>query len=202
LEFADTAGSSCGALLPTGNVVDEIAGLRATCIDNGMPVVCLAASDLGLTGAETPAEIEAMTEVKARIEAVRLAAGPLMNLGDVEHQTVPKMSLLSAPADGGHVATRTLIPHRVHDAIGVLGAVSVATACLLPGSVAAEVAAIDAADGELDVVVEHPTGFFTVTLDVDTAGERPEVRRAALLRTARLLMRGEVLVPAAVWSGA
>lgn len=202
LEFADTAGSSCGALLPTGHVVDEIAGLRATCIDNGMPVVCLAAADLGLTGEETPAEIEAMPEVKARIEEVRLAAGPLMNLGDVTSATVPKMSLLSPPAHGGHVSTRTLIPHRVHEAIGVLGAVSVATACLLPGSVAAEVAEIPAYDGPLDVVVEHPTGFFTVSLEVDGSGEVPDVRRAALLRTARLLMRGEVMVPSSVWSGA
>lgn len=202
LEFADTAGSSCGALLPTGNVVDEIAGIRVTCIDNGMPVVCLAASDLGLTGAETPAEIEAMPEVKARIEEVRLAAGPLMNLGDVTNQTVPKMSLLSPPAEGGHVSTRTLIPHRVHEAIGVLGAVSVATACLLRGSVGAEVAEIPSYDGPLDVVVEHPTGFFTVSLEVDTSTGTPDVRRAALLRTARLLMRGEVMVPASVWSGA
>jgi 4-oxalomesaconate tautomerase len=202
LEFADTAGSSCGALLPTGNVVDEIAGIRVTCIDNGMPVVCLAASDLGLTGAETPAEIEAMPEVKARIEEVRLAAGPLMNLGDVTSATVPKMSLLSPPAHGGHVSTRTLIPHRVHEAIGVLGAVSVATACLLPGSVAAEVAEIPSYVGPLDVVVEHPTGFFTVSLEVDGSGEVPDVRRAALLRTARLLMSGEVMVPSSTWAGA
>ena len=202
LEFADTAGSSCGALLPTGNVVDEIAGVRVTCIDNGMPVVCLAAADLGLTGAESPAEIEGMPEVKARIEQVRLAAGPLMNLGDVTNQTVPKMSLLSPPREGGHVSTRTLIPHRVHDAIGVLGAVSVATACLLPGSVGAEVAEIPSYDGPLDVVVEHPTGFFTVSLEVDTSSGTPDVRRAALLRTARLLMRGEVMVPASVWGGA
>ena len=202
LEFADTAGSSCGALLPTGHVVDEVAGLRATLIDNGMPVVCLAAADLGLTGSESPAEIEAMDDVKARIEEVRLAAGPLMNLGDVANQTVPKMSLLSAPAEGGHVSTRTLIPHRVHEAIGVLGAVSVATACLLPGSVAADVAELPAADGPLDVVVEHPTGFFTVSLDVDRSGDVPEVRRAALLRTARLLMTGHVMVPGDVWGGA
>ncbi len=202
LEFADTAGSSCGALLPTGNVIDEIAGVRVTCIDNGMPVVCLAAADLGLTGAESPAEIEAMPEVRARIEEVRLAAGPLMNLGDVTNQTVPKMSLLSPPREGGHVSTRTLIPHRVHEAIGVLGAVSVATACLLPGSVGADVAEIPSYDGPLDVVVEHPTGFFTVSLDVDSSGGTPDVRRAALLRTARLLMRGEVMVPASVWSGA
>ena len=202
LEFADTAGSSCGALLPTGNVVDEIDGLRVTCIDNGMPVVCLDASALGLTGAESPADIEAMTEVKARIEAVRLAAGPLMNLGDVSRATVPKMSLLSPPASGGAVSTRTLIPHRVHEAIGVLGAVSVATACLLPGSVAAGIAVVPAGDGPVDVIVEHPTGFFTVSLTVDRSGDGPEVRRAALLRTARLLMRGHAMVPSSVWGGA
>ncbi len=202
LEFADTAGSSCGALLPTGHVVDEIAGLRATCIDNGMPVVCLAAADLGLTGAETPADIEARPDVLARVEQVRLAAGPLMNLGDVTNKTVPKMSLLSPPSSGGAISTRTLIPHRVHEAIGVLGAVSVATACLLPGSVAEQVASLSATPGGAnEVEVEHPSGFFTVTLDVDGTTDPPQVRRAALLRTARLLMRGEVMVPTAVWSG-
>jgi 4-oxalomesaconate tautomerase len=197
LEFADIAGSSCGALLPTGNVVDEIEGVRVTCIDNGMPVVCLAAADVGLTGTESPAEIEAREDVLERVEAVRLAAGPLMNLGDVASKTVPKMSLLSPPVNGGSVNTRTLIPHRVHEAIGVLGAVSVATACLLPGSVAAEAAAV----GESDVEVEHPSGFFTVTLGVELTPDGPEVRRAALLRTARLLMRGEVMIPSTVWAG-
>jgi 4-oxalomesaconate tautomerase len=183
-------------------VVDEIAGLRVTCIDNGMPVVCLVAADLGLTGAESPAQLEAMPEVTTRIEAVRLAAGPLMNLGDVSAATVPKMSLLSPPAAGGTVSTRTLIPHRVHQAIGVLGAVSVATACLLPGSVAAEVADVPEGAGPVDVTVEHPSGFFTVSLTVRRNGGRPEVTLAALLRTARLLMRGQVMVPASVWSPA
>ena len=202
LEFADTAGSSCGALLPTGNVLDEIAGLRATCIDNGMPVVCLSARDLGLSGSESPAQIEAMPQVRARVEQVRLAAGPMMNLGDVTSATVPKMSLLSQAAGGGSLSTRTFIPHRVHEAIGVLGAVSVATACLLPGSVAADVAVLPQGEGPLDVVVEHPTGFFTVTLEVDRTGPVPVVRRAALLRTARLLMRGQAMVPSSVWSRA
>lgn len=202
LEFADTAGSSCGALLPTGHAVDEVEGLRVTCIDNGMPVVCLNAADLGLTGAESPAEIEAMPEVRARIETVRLAAGRLMNLGDVTNQTVPKMSLLSPPAGSGAVSTRTLIPQRVHEAIGVMGAVSVATACLVPGSVASEVALLPRDGEELDITVEHPTGFFTVSLTVDRSVAPPEVRRAALLRTARLLMRGHAMVPTAVWERA
>ena len=58
IEFVDVAGSTCGALLPTGNVVDEVEGVRVTCIDNGMPVVCIAAADLGVTGTESPADLE------------------------------------------------------------------------------------------------------------------------------------------------
>jgi 4-oxalomesaconate tautomerase len=199
IEFADVAGSSCGALLPTGNVTDVIEDTRVTCIDNGMPVVCIAASDLGLTGQESPAELEGNAEVTKRVEAIRLAAGPLMNLGDVADQTVPKMSLLSPPAHGGAISTRTFIPRRVHEAIGVLGAVSVATACMLPGSVANEIAVLpDQADGGAEIEVEHPTGFFTVTLEVQGSGDTFAVTRSALLRTARLLMRGEVFVPSSV----
>jgi 4-oxalomesaconate tautomerase len=202
IEFADVAGSSCGALLPTGNVTDVIEGTTVTCIDNGMPVVCLAASDFGLTGQESPADLEGNAELTKRVEAIRLAAGPMMNLGDVAGNTVPKMSLLSPPAHGGAVSTRTFIPHRVHEAIGVLGAVSVATACMLPGSVANAVASRpDQGDGAAEIEVEHPTGFFTVTIEVATSGGAFAVTRSALLRTARLLMRGEVLVPRSVWDG-
>jgi 4-oxalomesaconate tautomerase len=202
IEFADVAGSSCGALLPTGNVTDVIEGTDVTCIDNGMPVVCLAAADFGLTGQETPADLENNGELTKRVEAIRLAAGPLMNLGDVTDKTVPKMSLVSPPAHGGTICTRTFIPHRVHEAIGVLGAVSVATACMLPGSVAHQIAvAGDRAEGSIDIEVEHPTGFFTVTIEVELTGAGPVVTRSALLRTARLLMRGEVFVPSSVWNG-
>jgi 4-oxalomesaconate tautomerase len=202
IEFADVAGSSCGALLPTGNVTDVIEDTTVTCIDNGMPVVCLAAADFGLTGAEPPGDLEGNDELRRRVEAIRLAAGPLMNLGDVTSKTVPKMSLLSPPAHGGAVSTRTFIPHRVHEAIGVFGAVSVATACVLPGSVAHKVAvAPEKAEGSVDVEVEHPSGFFTVTIEVKIEDGAPVVTRSALLRTARLLMRGEVLVPSSVWTG-
>jgi 4-oxalomesaconate tautomerase len=199
IDFLDVAGSTCGALLPTGNAVDEVNGVRVTCIDNGMPVVCIKATDLGLTGHEEPAQIEADVAVKERIEAIRLAVGPLMNLGDVTSKTVPKMTLVSAPQHGGVVDTRTLIPHRVHEAIGVFGAVSVATACLVPGSVASEVAVVT---DPAEIEVEHPTGFFTVSMQVEIVDGAVVVKQAALLRTARLLMRGDVFVPAAVWQGA
>jgi 4-oxalomesaconate tautomerase len=197
IDFLDIAGSSCGALLPTGNAVDSIDGVAVTCIDNGMPVVLLKAVDFGLGGAESPAELEANTELKSRIESIRVQAGQLMNLGDVTRKTVPKMSLVSAPLSGGAINTRTFIPHRVHEAIGVLGSVSVATACMLPGSVARQVMAAIVGDGVCRLQVEHPTGFFTVEMDVTGSGcvDTLEIKRAALLRTARLLMRGEVLVP-------
>jgi 4-oxalomesaconate tautomerase len=197
--YLDTAGSACGSLLPTGNLVDTFDGVRVTCLDNGMPVVLLRAVDLGCTGYESPETLNADAKLKARLESIRLQAGPRMNLGDVKAKVVPKMCLIAPPRAGGVVHTRTFIPHVCHAAIGVLGAVSVATACVLPGTVAEGVAVLPAA-GEA-YSVEHPSGEFTVTLEIDRSGPTPEVRRAGLVRTARLLSRGEVLIPAGIWDG-
>ena len=195
--YADTAGSACGELFPTGNLVDVIDGVRVTCIDNGMPVVLLRASDLGRSGYETPAELNVDGELKARLERIRLAVGPQMKLGDVAGKVVPKMSLIAPPTAGGAVHSRTFIPHVCHAAIGVLGAVSVATACVIPGTVAEGVAVLPE-NGKV-YSVEHPSGEFSVTLEIDYSGPRPEVRKAGLLRTARLLSRGEVFIPAGIW---
>jgi 4-oxalomesaconate tautomerase len=202
IDFLDVAGSSCGALFPTGSVVDRIDGVEVTCIDNGMPVVILKARDFGKTGAESPAELEGDAGLKRRIENIRLALGPRMNLGDVASKTVPKMSLVSAPMAGGVIGTRTFIPHRVHEAIGVLGAVSVATACAVPGTVAAQVAETAAGPGMHRLDIEHPTGFFTVDVEIGLHDGKVSVERSALVRTARKLMRGDVFVPARAWSGA
>jgi 4-oxalomesaconate tautomerase len=198
LEFLDVAGSSCGALLPTGSLVDTLDGLQVTCIDNGMPLVVMRAEDLGVSGGETPEQLEANAALKARVEKIRLEAGPRMNLGDVASKTVPKMCLVSVARHGGAIATRTFIPHRVHEAIGVLGAVSVATACVIPGTVAAAVARVGGGAPQR-LEVEHPTGFFTVDVEVAVQGEDVTVKKSALLRTARKLMRGEVFVPGHVW---
>jgi 4-oxalomesaconate tautomerase len=201
IDFLDVAGSSCGALLPTGNIIDEIDGIRMTCVDNGMPVIVLRASDFGLSGAESPEELEVNETLKSRIENIRLQVGPKMNLGDVEKKTVPKMTLISPPLSGGVVNTRSFIPHRVHEAIGVFGAVSVAMACVLPGSVAESVAKTSQSGGPQRLDIEHPTGFFTVDMDVEIKDGEVTVKRSALLRTARKLMRGEVFIPSSVWSG-
>ncbi len=190
LEFRDTAGSSCGALLPTGNAADTIDGVACTLIDNGMPCVVMLAEALGATGYEAREELEgaAFGAIRARIEAIRLEAGPLMNLGDVKDKTVPKMFLVSPPQHGGAINTRSFIPHRAHATIGVLAAVSVATAALIEGSPAAAVAVIP--EGRCKTLsVEHPTGEMSCVLEVDDAGR---VITAALLRTARKLMDGIV----------
>ena len=188
LEFRDTAGSSCGALLPTGHPFDVIGGIRCTLIDNGMPCVVFKAADVGATGYETRAELDAADELKARIEQIRLTAGPLMNLGDVAKKTVPKMMLVARPRSGGAVTVRSFIPHRAHASVGVLGAVSVATACLVDGSPAAEVADIPGGSRKI-LSVEHPSGEMSCVLEV---GEGGQVVTAALLRTARKLMDGIV----------
>jgi 4-oxalomesaconate tautomerase len=200
LAFRDTAGSTCGALLPTGNLRDTIDGIEVTCIDNGMPLVLIRAKDLGRTGYETREQLDADTELKTRIEAIRLKVGAQMNLGDVRERTVPKMCLVAEPRDvahGGTISTRSFIPHRCHASIGVLGAVSVATAAVLPGTVCDGVANVPAGQRKR-VSVEHPTGEFTVELDVadsDNNGGAPEVRSAALLRTTRWLFDGFVGIP-------
>ncbi len=188
LEFRDTAGSSCGALLPTGNAVDTVNGVPVTLIDNGMPCVVMKAVDVGITGYEDRDGLDANSELKAKIEAIRLAVGERMHLGNVREKSVPKMMLVAAPRNGGAVTVRSFIPHRAHATIGVLGAVSVATACLIPGSPAAEVANIP--DGTRKLLsVEHPTGEMSCVLELDEAGA---VKSAALLRTARKLMDGVV----------
>jgi 4-oxalomesaconate tautomerase len=188
IAFQDTAGSSCGALLPSGNVVDVIEDTEVTMIDNGMPCVILRAADMGISGQETREELEGNDTLRARLEAIRLKAGPLMNLGDVSEKTVPKMTMVSAPMNGGTISTRTFIPHRCHASIGVLGAVSVATACLLEGAAGADLAVIP--EGlEKTMPIEHPIGETTIIAKTDAGGA---VISAAILRTARKLYDGVV----------
>lgn len=185
IDFDDTAGSSCGALLPTGNATDLVEGIPVTLIDNGMPVIVVAASELGISGGESPEELEASTELRRVLERLRRAAGPVMRLGDVSETTVPKITIVSEPVSGGAVRTRTFIPHRCHTSIGVLGAASVAAAVALPGTVTDDIAR---SAGLPRMAIEHPTGSLEVEVEVDEA----QVVRTAVVRTARKLFDGRV----------
>ena len=198
INFLDTAGSVCDGLLPTGNVMDRLSvpgypDIDVTCIDNGMPMVLMRASDLDRRGDETVAQLNADQELKARVEAIRLAASVKMGLGDVSSRTFPKMCLVSEPRQGGSISTRCFIPHTCHEAIGVLAAVTVATACVLPGTVTEGLATLPGGACQR-ISVEHPSGEFSVELELDR-DDPTKVVRAALVRTARLLMRGTAYAP-------
>jgi len=190
LDFESISGASCGALLPTGHPVDTIEGVACTLVDNGMPVVVMRADAVDISGYENCADLEGNSDLRGLLETIRLEAGARMNLGDVSDTTVPKLTMVGPPRDGGHICTRTFIPHRCHDAIGVLGAVSVATAALIPGTPAAEV--LNGGD-DGSIVLEHPSGKFETAIDLSfDAGGAPVVERAGIVRTARKLMDGTV----------
>lgn len=202
INFLDTAGSVCSSLLPTGNVRDrvELAGVGpvdVTCIDNGQPLVIVSASALQRTGYESAAALNVDEELKSRLEVLRLTCGELMGLGDVTSKNYPKMTIVSPPRHGGAISTRSFIPHACHDSIGVLAAVTAATACVIDGTVAREVATVDRGT-EITVSIEHPAGEFSVELGIDP-DDPQHVTRSALLRTARLIMAGDVFVPRGTW---
>ncbi len=190
LIFTGIAGSKCGTLLPTGNAVDRVEGLDVTLIDNGMPSVLIDASDLNVRGDEDPSNLEADKFLRDRLETLRAACGPLMNLGDVSQESVPKMVLLSASRAGGAISTRSFIPHSCHKSIGVLGAVSVATGCLLPEGPAARLAKTPCGR-EVTLRIEHPSGSMEVVLRRDSEGA---VTEAGVMRTARKLFDGNVFI--------
>jgi 4-oxalomesaconate tautomerase len=191
LDFADTEGSTGNGLLPTGNLVDTIDGIRVTCVDNGMPVVVADARDFGITGYEPTDELDALRD---RIQSLRVQAGKLMGLGDVTDSSVPKTTLVAPPVDGGTICTRTFIPLRPHASIGVLGAVSVVTAVLLDSAVGHDLAHVSPGQTRMDV--EHPSGHLEVEVDVDADSLR--VRRSGVVRTARKLFDGTVFPRAEV----
>ena len=186
--FSNLAGSNCGLLMPTGNVIDILDGVECTLIDNGMPCAIIKASDFGITGRESRDKLEVNAEVKSAIESIRLQAGSLMELGDVTKKSVPKMTLISEPINGGVVNTRSFIPHRVHASIGVFAAITVATACIIPETVAASLAQLHV-DGSYKI--EHLSGSMNVRIERDDSGA---IKRTGIVRTARKLMDGAVYV--------
>ncbi len=199
LNFMDVVGSKTGTLLPTGQVRDVINGIDVTCIDVAMPMLLMRSTDLGLTGYEGRAEIDGNRDLLARIEAIRLEAGRRMGLGDVSDKVIPKVGLLAPPRDGGTVTSRYLTPHALHAAHAVTGAVCVASACAVPGTVAYGIARPDGRNPRT-IWIEHPSGQVDVVLHTSGTGADFKVT-AGTLRTARLIMRGAVYVPAKAFEG-
>lgn len=198
LNFMDVVGSSCGKLLPTGNLRDEIDGIEVTCMDVAMPMAIARADAFGLTGYETVAELDANREFYARMEPIRIEAGRRMGLGDVSKSVTPKFGLLSPARQGGTISARYFMPWNCHPSMAVTGSQCLASCALTPGTVAEGlVGKVEGAPAI--VVIEHPSGGIEVTVDYEVGPDGFALRSAGLLRTARLLARGEIYVPARVW---
>jgi len=199
LNFMDVVGSVSGKMLPTGKVRDVINGIDVTCIDVAMPMIMMRAQDFGISGYEGRPEFAANKELFARIEPIRRKAGEMMGFGDVSDKVIPKVGLLSPPREAnGTITSRYLTPHALHAAHAVTGAVCVSTACALEGSIAYEVAKPDDANPRT-IWIEHPSGQVDVLLQTKGKGADMDVI-AGTLRTARPIMKGEVLVPRSLLS--
>jgi 2-methylaconitate cis-trans-isomerase PrpF len=198
LTFLDALGAVTGKLLPTGNALDTIQGVEATCIDMAMPLLIMSAEDFGKTGKESPSELDADRALMQRIESIRLEAGRRMGMGDVSKLVVPKPALVSRPGQGGNIASRYFTPHACHKAHAVTGALAVATAAVLPGTVASRFAEPKGFSGGV-LVIEHPTGKIEVDLVTSRNGLVPVVERASFVRTARRIFDGHVHVPAVLF---
>jgi 2-methylaconitate cis-trans-isomerase PrpF len=201
LNFKSAIGAVTGKMLPTGRPLDVIDGVDASCVDVAMPVILMRAEAFGKTGHETAAGLDADKELFKRMEAIRRKAGVLMGMGDVSKLVVPKIALLSKPRKGGTIASRFFVPYACHKAHPVTGTVCIASACAIPGTVAAQIAPLPPAPQGV-VRIEHPSGMIVIDFDADLAGGTPVLHRAALIRTARRLFEGLVCVPGEVWPGA
>ncbi|MGG5886285.1 4-oxalomesaconate tautomerase [Falsiroseomonas sp. HC035] len=201
LNFADAVGGATGKLMPTGNPLDHIEGVDVTCLDVAMPVVIARARDLGKTARETAKELDADRDFMDRIERIRRAAGLAMGMGDVAGKVMPKFAMVGEPAGGKGVAARYFTPLATHEAMAVTGGICIASACKLPGTVAAGIAVVNDAAREM-VVLEHPTGVMEAVITTGTAEDgSATILGGGTLRTARRIMKGEVYIPASVWDG-
>jgi 2-methylaconitate cis-trans-isomerase PrpF len=200
INFKGGIGAVTGKLLPTGKPLDVIDGVEASCVDVAMPTVFVRAEAFGKTGYETAEALDADKAFMQRLEALRRKAGTLMGMGDVSKGVTPKFALLAKPQQGGTIAIRYFVPDACHKALAVTGTVCLASACAIPGTLASQIAKVKPAPQGI-IEIEHPSGKIAIDLDADFTDGRQELRRAALIRTARRVFEGSVLVPSHVWAG-
>ncbi len=198
LQFMDTVGGVTGTMLPTGNPVDEIDGIQITCMDVAMPTVIARAEDFGLTGFESPADLNGNKLFFERMEPIRVEAGRRMGMGDVSRSVTPKFALVAPPGAGGALCARFFTPTKCHPSMAVTGAQCLAACLLNPGTVAAGLVQT-LPESPARIVIEHPLGTIDVIVEYSFEGSRLQLHSAGLIRTARKLAAGEVYVPTHVW---
>lgn len=193
LAFLDAAGAKTGKLLPTGNPVDHIDGVAVSLIDAAMPIMAVLASDVGVSGYESPSEFATNRGFLRRLEEMRLEAGRRMGLGDVRGMVIPKPVLLAPPRSRGHLSGRYFMPRVCHTAFAATGAVAVGTAAVTPGTLISEIARIP--ELPVDVLIEHPSGEMPIRIE-RRAGDGTTA--VYITRTARRIFEGRVLIE---WPG-
>jgi 2-methylaconitate cis-trans-isomerase PrpF len=198
--FAGTVGSKTGNLLPTGNLIEEIDGVEVTCIDVAVPMVIVPAAAVGKTGYESKAELDSNAELIARLETIRVEAGKRMGLGNCSKLVIPKPVLVAAPRAGGTIASRDFVPFNCHATYSVTGSMALATACVLPGTVAHKLAKLKGSGRQI-VAIEHPSGILEVEIFARQVRGKFELSEANLLRTCRKLFEGQICIPARIWDG-
>ncbi len=199
LMFRDVVGGATGALFPTGNRRDKIDGIEVSCLDVAMPMVIARASDFGLAGDESVAELDENRAFFDRMEDVRQKAGALMGMGDVSKSVTPKFAILSEARNGGAATVRYFMPWKTHPTLAVTGSQCISACLLCPGTVADGLVSVDGSPAR--VLLEHPMGQMEVTVEFISDGDTFDVVSAGLVRTARKLAAGEVFVPAKIWNG-
>jgi hypothetical protein len=199
LQFMDVVGGATGTLLPTGNPVDVIDGIPGTCMDVAMPVVIARAADFGLSGYETPQELDENKRFYDRLEPIRIEAGRRMGLGEVHASVVPKFGLLAPPRGSGAICARYFTPWKCHPSMAVTGGQCLASCLLTPGTVAEGMAALSMQSPER-IAIEHPCGKIDIIVDYAIESERFILKSAGLIRTARKIAAGELFIPARIWS--
>ncbi|MEQ8196381.1 MAG: 4-oxalomesaconate tautomerase [Rhodospirillales bacterium] len=200
LNFLDAAGSKCASMLPTGNAKDIIDGIEVSCVDVAMPMVLVKAEDMGKTGYESKAELDADKAFYEKLESIRQKASPLMGLGDPTGKVIPKFGIVARPKNGGSITARYFVPYTCHAAFAVTGSCCVASAAVTPGTVANDVAKIGNGDKQV-IAIEHPSGKIDVNIEFEVSGDFPEVKRVGIIRTCRRLFEGHVMIPGTVWPG-
>ena len=196
LKFLDAAGAKTGKLLPTGQAKDVVDGIEVSCVDFANPIVFLAASSFGKTGHESKRELDADKELLARLEPIRLKAAVLMGMGDASGKVLPKLVLVAPPQRGGNISSRYFVPWNCHAAHAVTGALCVAAACAIPGSIANALVQLDPSDPN-KIAIEHPSGMLETRIEVERpeGAALPTIRSAGIVRTARPLLGGTVYIP-------
>jgi 2-methylaconitate isomerase len=203
LDFVEPGGAGTGRLLPTGRARDLVAGVEVSCVDATNPVVFVRARDLGLTGAETPAAVDADHELGARLEKLRVEAAARMGMAG--SAAVPKIAFVAPAADytaldgarhdAGDVDVlgRAISMGNCHRAFPLTVAMCLAVAAHVPGTVVAECAPTIGAG--CDVRLGHPSGVLPIAARVTASAGEPRAETVTVYRTARRLMEGFVRVP-------